>query len=82
MMDINNSIQIFKYNFNCIPVITLVVYIKVYNGWRIKTKLSDKRYDVIYPIVNVLYNSCNIAAGPVYGDYSFPLMIYSGVCVE
>jgi len=28
MMDINNSIQIFKYNFNSMHVITLVVILK------------------------------------------------------
>lgn len=60
----------------------IVLYIKVNNGWRIKTKLSDKRDDVIYPIVNFPYNSQNITAGPVYSVYIFPLMIYSGVRVE
>jgi len=47
----------------------------------IKTKLSDKRDDVKYPIVNFPYNSRTITAGPVYRAYIFPLMIYSGVCV-
>ena len=80
MMDINNSIQMFKYNFNSIHVITLVVILKsTMDG---ESKLSDKRDDVIFPIVNILYNCCNIPDGPVYGVYSFPLMIYSGVCVE
>ena len=60
----------------------LVLYIKVNNGWRIKTKLSDKRDDVIYPIVSFPYNSQNITAGPVYGVYIFPLLIYSRVRVE
>ena len=57
-------------------------HIKVDNRWRIKTKLSDKRDDVKYPIVNFPYNSQNITGGPVYSVYIFPLMIYSGVRVE
>ena len=60
----------------------LIRYIKVNNGCRIKIKLSDKRDDVIYPIVNIPYNSRNITAGPVYSVYILPLMIYSGVRAE
>ena len=58
-------------------------HIKVDNRWRIKTKLSDKRDDVKYPIVNFPYNSRNNTAGPCT-EFTFILGFVSGrvVCWE
>ena len=49
-------------------------------GWRIRTKLSDKRDNFNFPIVNLPYMCSNISSAPAYGIYISHLIRYSRAC--
>jgi hypothetical protein len=46
------------------------LHMEFYNGWRIKTKLYDKRDDFSCPIGNFPFISSNIPAAPAY-EFTF-----------
>ena len=52
------------------------IYIEIDNGWRLKTKLYDKRDYFTFPIVNFPFISSNIPASLVYSTR------YSRNCVQ
>ena len=49
--------------------------LEIDNGERLKTKLYDKRDDLIFPTVNFLFTSSNIPASPTYGIYISQLIV-------
>ena len=55
----------------------LDLHLEIENGGRFKTKLYDKRDDLLFPMVNFPFISSNIPASPAYGVYISQLLHYS-----
>ena len=58
----------------------LDLHLDIDSGWRIRTKLSDKRDNFNFPIVNLPYMCSNISSAPAYGIYISHLIRYSRAC--
>ena len=56
------------------------LHIEINNGWRLKTKIYDKRDIFTFPIVNFPFISSNITASPAYGVSQ--LIRYSRACAR
>ena len=48
----------------------------------LRTKLYDKRYDLIFPLFNFPFICCNIPEAPAYGVSISQLIHYSWACVS
>ena len=58
----------------------LDLHLEVDSERRLRTKLSDKRDDFNFPIVNFPFICSNIPAAPAYGVYISQLIRYSRTC--
>ena len=60
----------------------LDLHLEIDNEGLLKTKLYDKRYDFIFPIVNFPFLSSKIPAAPAYVVYISQLIRYSRACIS
>jgi hypothetical protein len=58
----------------------LDLHLEIDSEWWLRTKLYDKRDDIIYPIVNFPFICSNIPAAPAYGVYISQMIRYSIGC--
>jgi hypothetical protein len=61
-----------------IQVLLYLSHLKIDSEGRLRTKLSDKRDDFNFPIVNFPFIRSNIPAAPAYGVYISQMIKYSG----
>jgi hypothetical protein len=58
----------------------LDLHLEIDNEGRLRTKLSDKRDDFNFPIVNFPFICSNIPVAPAYGVYTSQMIRYSRAC--
>jgi hypothetical protein len=61
---------------------SIALYLEIDNGWKLKTKLYDKRDEFPFPIINFPFSSNNIPASPAYEIYSSQLICHSMECAQ
>ena len=77
-----NELEVKDTNDTAKSASSIAIYLEIDTGWKLKTKLYDKRDEFAFPIINFPFSSSNIPASPAYEAYSSQLICFSMECAQ